>query len=406
MSRRHFGSVRKLPSGQYQASYWQLAERHIAPMTFPARVDAQRWLSGIETAIQKGDWVDPAGGRMTVAELADKWKESDPSKRSTTRARDDAILRHHVLPVLGTRRLREVTPPAVQQVINEWTTKNAPRTVDRQYDVLRALFSYAVRCDWITRSPCRGIKLPAVTDTRRRDLGVQDVLALVEAMPTRYSCMVWLGAVLGLRWGEVAGLRVGSVDLLRHTVTVSHQLGRDGLLGVPKSRAGLRQFSIPEELSAALAVHMTAQELTGADQAQFLFTTPEGRPLDYSHWRARVWLPAVTEAHLSGAGFHDLRRTNATTLVATGIDVKTAQTRLGHADPRTTLSIYARALPESDRAAAAALGRAFFRRSRPGSQARVGVGEASPDEVDETDPSRSTTRDRGPGPRQARATEG
>lgn len=360
MPRRHFGSVRRLPSGRYQASYWHQAVRHSAQDTFVSKADAQAWLSNIETAIHKGEWVDPAGGRLTVAELADRWKESDPSKRASTRARDDAILRHHILPALGPRRLRAVTPPDIQRLVNEWAQENAARTVDRQYDVVRAMFAYAVRSDWISRTPCRGIKLPAVTGTRRRALEPDDIIRLAEVIGPRYQAMVWVGAVLGLRWAEVAGLTVGSLDLLRNTLTVTDQLGRDRQLGDPKSDAGKRQLSIPEELSEILAAHLAALNLTGADPGQLVFTTAKGRPLDYSHWRIRTWLPAVAKAGLDGAGFHDLRRANATTLVAEGVDVKTAQTRLGHADPRTTLSIYARAVPKADRAAADALGRTFF----------------------------------------------
>ena len=363
-ARRHFGSIRKLPSGRYQASYWHNVTRHVAPETFPSKGDAQRWLSNIETSIHRGEWVDPAGGRMTVAELADSWKTRDPSKRKSTRARDEAILRLHILPALGSKRLREVTPPDIQRLVNDWTAKQAPRTVDRQYDVLRALFTYAVHSDWITRTPCRDIKLPSVTETRRTTLTVEDIVAIAEAIDPRYESMVWLGAVLGLRWAEVAGLTVGSLDLLRNSVTVTQQLDRDRQLGEPKSKAGRRQLSLPEELSAVLAAHLAANQLTAMDPARFLFTTRHGRPLDYSHWRERVWLPAVAKAGLEGAGFHDLRRANATTLVAEGVNVKTAQTRLGHADPRTTLSVYAQAVPKADRAAADALGRAFFGRSR------------------------------------------
>lgn len=361
-ARRHFGSVRKLPSGRYQASYWHNVTRHVAPDTFASKADAQRWLSNVETAIHKGEWVDPAGGRMTVAELAEHWQSSDPSKRSSTKARDDAILRIHILPTLGPRRLREVTPPDIQRLVNAWAEENAPRTVDRQYDVVRALFAYAARSDWLSRTPCRGIKLPAVTTTRRRALEPDDVIRLATAIDPRYEAMIWVGAVLGLRWAEVAGLTVGSLDLLRNSLTVTEQLGRDRQLGDPKSDAGKRQLSIPEELSSLLAAHLATRNLTGADPGQLLFTTPQGRPLDYSHWRIRTWLPAVARAGLAGAGFHDLRRANATTLVAEGVDVKTAQTRLGHADPRTTLSIYARAVPKADRAAADALGRTFFQR--------------------------------------------
>jgi integrase len=71
-------------------------------------------------------------------------------------------------------------------------------------------------------------------------------------------------------------------------------------------------------------------------------------------------VPAVTAAGCANAGFHDLRRLNATTLVVEGIDVKTAQTRLGHADPRVTLTIYVAAPASVDRAAADVLGERFF----------------------------------------------
>jgi len=64
--------------------------------------------------------------------------------------------------------------------------------------------------------------------------------------------------------------------------------------------------------------------------------------LRYTNWRRRIWEPATTAAGCAGAGFHDLRRLNATTLVVGGIDVKTAQTRLGHADRRDFWSRAAR----------------------------------------------------------------
>jgi integrase len=85
-----------------------------------------------------------------------------------------------------------------------------------------------------------------------------------------------------------------------------------------------------------------------------------GGPLRYSNWRRRIWLPAAKAAGCEGAGFHDLRRLNATTLVTGGIDVKTAQTRLGHADPRMTLAIYASAPASIEKAAADVIGESFF----------------------------------------------
>lgn len=82
--------------------------------------------------------------------------------------------------------------------------------------------------------------------------------------------------------------------------------------------------------------------------------------MSYSHWRQRVWLPACRAAGCEGAGFHDLRRANATGMVAEGVDVKTAQRRLGHADVRMTLDIYAEGLETSERRASEALAARFL----------------------------------------------
>lgn len=67
-----------------------------------------------------------------------------------------------------------------------------------------------------------------------------------------------------------------------------------------------------------------------------------------------------------GLTFHDLRRANATALVQAGVDLKTAQARLGHSDPRLTLGIYAQTTTAADEGAAEALGAHFSRRPRDG----------------------------------------
>jgi integrase len=70
---------------------------------------------------------------------------------------------------------------------------------------------------------------------------------------------------------------------------------------------------------------------------------------------SRAWVPACARAGLAGLGFHDLRRAAATVLVTSGVDVRTAQHRLGDSDPRLTLAVYAQVAPHADRAAAAAI---------------------------------------------------
>jgi integrase len=77
-------------------------------------------------------------------------------------------------------------------------------------------------------------------------------------------------------------------------------------------------------------------------------------------------VPAKQAAGFPDLRFHDLRHTAATALVTEGVDLKTAQVRLGHADPRTTLRIYAQATDKADRAAAEKVGERFRPRSQSG----------------------------------------
>ena len=134
-------------------------------------------------------------------------------------------------------------------------------------------------------------------------------------------------AVLGLRWGEVAGLRVADLDFLRGTVTVARQRTR-GAKGrmveqEPKTRAGRRTLSVPESIMKTLAEHLVKRGLSGRNPEALVFVSAEGEPLHYSNWRRRVWLPARDRAGLGDLTFHDLKHTAATLLVEEGIDIKT-----------------------------------------------------------------------------------
>lgn len=328
--------------------------------TFRTKREAVEYEAAQRTAKARGAWVDPRGANVTMAELSREWLASNPAKRQSSRARDESALRVHVLPVLGHRKIGALTPGDIRALVTDWSVRMAPRTVRRTYGTVRAVLNYAVESDLVLRSPCRGIRLPAVEQGARRIVEPGDLIRLANSMPEEFAPMVWLGAVLGLRWGEVAGLRVGRIDLLRRTVTVAEQVTRGiggmGFVSPPKSAAGHRTLTIPVGLTSLLSAHLAQRGLTGADADAFLFANADGGPLDYSNWRRRVWLPAAENADLTGLGFHDLRRTNATAMVLDGVDMKTAQARLGHSDPRLTLAIYAQATGEGDRSAAEKLG--------------------------------------------------
>lgn len=323
--------------------------------TFEARERADR---------SRGSWIDPRKADTRFGDVARYWLGANPGKRASGLARDESIVRCHLLPALENRPVSAVTPQEVQALVTKWSVAAAPRTVRRQYGVLRAIFNTAANLDLVARTPCRGIKLPEVHEADCHIITASELASLSEALGPGSSLMPYLAAVLGLRWGECAGLRVGRIDFLRSTVTVAEQRTRGSagamVTGAPKSRAGRRTVSVPTALMTALGDHLGRRGLTGADVDAFVFVGPGGGPLSYSAWLHRMWNPACAAVGLRGLRFHQLRHANATGMVAAGIDVKTAQTRLGHSDPRLTLAIYAQATSAADRAAADRLGAMFM----------------------------------------------
>jgi integrase len=358
------GSLRKARSGRWEARYRDPDGQQRTKGGFPSKSDAKAWLAATETDMGRGGWIDPVDSRLSVAHVARAWLESNPSKRPSARARDETILRVHVEPALGKRPVGRVTRSDVRKIVAVWSAGLAPRTVRRMFGVLRAVFAFAVDDELIARSPCRGAALPAVQELRRPQLDTDGVAALAVALGPDHAPMAYLGAVLGLRWGECAGLRVGRLDFMRGTLTVAEQLTRGergrAVTGEPKSDAGRRTLTVPVPLMEMLSEHLARRGLTGADVDAFVFAMPGGGPLDYSRWRRRVWLRATRAVGLEGLTFHDLRRANATAMVLDGVDVRTAQARLGHSDPRLTLGVYAAATSEGDRAAAERLSERFL----------------------------------------------
>ncbi|MBM3799413.1 MAG: tyrosine-type recombinase/integrase [Actinobacteria bacterium] len=91
----------------------------------------------------------------------------------------------------------------------------------------------------------------------------------------------------------------------------------------------------------------------------WVFTSAKGGPIRCGNFRNREFAPACKRLGLEGFTFHDLRKFNATVVVSSGVDIKTAQVRLGHADPRLTPGVYALASGEADQRASDSIGRAF-----------------------------------------------
>jgi integrase len=176
----------------------------------------------------------------------------------------------------------------------------------------------------------------------------------------RNATVVRFLAYTGLRWGEMAALRVQDFDMLRRRVNVSQSVTESGGLvwSTPKTWER-RSVQFPAVLADELAALMV-----GKGRDELVFTDMRGGVLRNSNWRARVFEPAVSKCRKADDSFpsitpHDLRHTAASLAVSVGANVKAVQRMLGHAKASMTLDVYADLFDEDLDDVAANLGAAI-----------------------------------------------
>lgn len=334
--------VEKRGQGRWRARYRGPDGRERSK-TFDRRVDAERWLAGVEVSKARGEWVDPALGRITFGEWCDRWATTIVDLRESTLARDLGLVRNHLVPAFGPMPLAKVTNVDVSAWIATQLAAGrlSPASVRKAAQVLSRAMAGAVHAGLIARSPCDGLRLPAEGTREMRFLSPAGVLDLVETIDQHYRVLVLAAAYGGFRWGELAGMKVGRVDPLRRTVTVIEQLTEvNGHLrfGPPKTTAGRRAVALPAFLADALAEQVGGRAEPGTDG--LVFPAKVGGPMRRSNFRARAWLPATRRAGVEGLRFHDLRHTAVALAIGQGAHPKAIQARMGHASVGITLDRY------------------------------------------------------------------
>lgn len=336
--RRRFGSVRKLPSGRFQARYrGPDGQIYNADKTFATQTDADRWLVRREAELLDGWWQNP-DEKVTFGEYAVTWFK-DRDYAPTTRERNASALNLHVLPTFRSVPLKDITTPQVRR----WRTSLLDAgvgnpTVAKAYQILRAIMNTAMDDGLIQRNPCR-IKGAGVANSAERPfLSVAEVFRVAEAVPARYRMLVLLAAFTGLRFGELAALERRDIDLEARTVSVRRSLAEtrsDGLIvKPPKSAAGVRTVAFPSSLVPDLLAHLA--EYAEPGRTGLVFVGPRGGRLRRNNFR-RLWLAALKTAGLRDVHFHDLRHTGNTLAATGGATTRELMHRMGHSSVRAAL---------------------------------------------------------------------
>lgn len=358
--KRRFGSIRKLPSGRFQARYRQPdGTMKAAPHPFMRKSEAAQWLSVAESQMMRDEWIDPSRGKVHLKEYAERWIDERPGLRPRTVQLYRWTLKKHIVPELGKVEVGQLDT----QMIRAWRSKLIAEGVSlngaaKAYRLLRAILMTAWKEDEIIRrNPCRIPGADKENAEERPTLTLGQLMNLVKLMPERYRALVLLTTFASLRWGEVTALERKDIDLKAGTVRVRQAYveirGQGLVLGPPKSKAGKRTVSFPRAILPVVTEHLDTYVKEGA--ASLVFTTSSGRPIWRGNFNKIVkWMDAVGKVGATGLHFHDLRHSGNTMAAQTGTSLRDLMTRMGHDNPRAAL-IYQHATSDADRAIAVAL---------------------------------------------------
>lgn len=322
--------------------------------TFDRKLDAERFLATVETSKNNGTYIDPTKAKITVGEWAQTWLTGQTQLKPTTRERYAGAIRVHIDPTWATVPLGRVTHGDIQAWVARLAESQSPSSVRKIHRVLSLMLDMAVRDGRLARNVAVGVNLPRPTKPEHRYLTHTQVDALARetgypSNPSRHAAMdsranensrlvVLFLAYTGVRFGEMAALRLRRLDLTRSRAIIAESVtplqGHGLVWGTPKTHHR-REVPIPSFLVTELARH-----IAGRDPDDLVFGGIRNHePLRVSTFR-QAFSRAAEVIGVPGLHPHELRHTAASLAIAAGADVKVVQRMLGHASAAMTLDTY------------------------------------------------------------------
>jgi integrase len=350
---------RTLPSGQVRwlADYIDSAGKRRAKQ-FEKRKDADAHLIKIRRDLQLGVHVAD-GASITVREASKLWlaKCADDGLERSTR---DAYRQHvdlHIVPLLGTKKLSQLTTPGVHAFADELGKDRSPAMVKRVVQSLGAIIGEARRRGLAATNPVKDakIKVGDRRKTKRPAIPTKaELKAIIAAASGKHRALVLTALFSGLRPSELRGVRWSAIDFKRGIITVVGRVDAWGEFGPPKTAAGERDVPLaPMALNA-----LKQQRLAIANGPDGLvFPSDEGTPLNYQNIVKRVWSPLMISAGLYKAdparrdearepvkiakyNFYALRHAAASLFIEQKLSPKRVQTLMGHSSITVTFDTY------------------------------------------------------------------
>ena len=280
----------------------------------------------------------------------------------------------HMLTVIngaiGHLRIDRVQPHHLLRFYDELeTAKNlSGKTVLNYHRLISSVLETAVKWQIIVSNPCIRVQPPKAERKEARFLDEKQaaqILELLENETLKFRAMITLLLYSGMRRGELCGLTWGDIDFNTGIVDINKSslyLSGQGVFDdTTKSKTSARAIKLPHVVIATLHEWKKEQTLiclqsgsawTGKRGNECkVFTQDNGKPI-HPCTITKTFYKFIEKYNLPKISIHSLRHTNATLMIASGVDLRTVSKRLGHAQTSTTTNIYTHAIRRADEIAA------------------------------------------------------
>ena len=313
----------------------------------PSRKDAERAVAEFRANINVEVRVP-----VTVSELIAHYRNhelTEDRKAFATIASVSLYLTNQIVPKWGKKWLTDVRTVEVEEWLH--SLPYAPATKSKIRNIMSAIFSHAIRYEWMHRNPITKVRASAKRLREPDVLTPAEFAALVDELPLRVKAMVMLAGSTGLRRSELIALTWKDVDPIMMQANVRRSCVR-GRFGDTKTEASRKP--VPLHTSVVECLYAWRSESKYNGDADFLFPSVrnEGKtPVTPDMILKKIIQPALVRANVTGKriGWHSFRHSLATNLRDAGADLKTAQELLRHANSRITLDIYTQAISANKR---------------------------------------------------------
>lgn len=241
------------------------------------------------------------------------------------------------------------------------------KTIKHHHTDISSIFTLAERWRLINHNPAKNVDLGKISKKQVKyydDEQTKKLLNALEYEPLTYRTMVYLAIDVGLRSSELCGLKWDDVNFDTNLLTINKQRQYVSTYGVmvrqPKTESGNRTVTLSSQMITMLKQYKQKQaedklKLGSAwKNGEYLFKHDDGQDLHPS--RPYKWFMNFLKRHnLPKITFHELRHTNASLLIANGVDAVTLSKRLGHSDKTVTLNTYSHVIQSKETLAASTM---------------------------------------------------